>query len=337
MSERDQTGNSGNESRTAEYQLPPLPALAAVAGFGIITGWFVSQVAPGSNPRANTFRNYAWYTGWSCLSAINVAIWLLLGAVGLWRLRLLLAEEGGDRSTRVKRIAGPLFGYIAYGTLVTMASQLLTQKVTIAHLATLPLNHFALRADLLTSLAVLGSIPNALGILVIRRRSKSLGVAAQDSQESLQSALDQYLRFENLNQQFLAMLATVIATAVAQTSALRNALIGSDLISTNAYPTEFVLLYGAIFALAVTGVYLPSELSLREAGRRQQAAAVQQWVLLSPERSTDDIEHWLDQTEQRDRIGGTLRLNVGVLSGVQTSLGLLAPLLVAFATTLLPH
>jgi hypothetical protein len=183
----------------------------------------------------------------------------------------------------------------------------------------------------------LGSIPNALGILVIRRRSRSLGIADQDSQESPQSGFDQYLEFENLNQHFLAMLATVIATAVAQTSALRYALVGSGLITKNAYPTEFVLLYGAIFALAVTGVYLPSELSLREAGRRLQTSAVKQWLLLSPERSTDDIEHWLDKTDQRERIGRTLRLNIGVLSGVQTSLGLLAPFLVAFATTLVPH
>jgi hypothetical protein len=255
----------------------------------------------------------------------------------LWRLRHLLAEEGKDRATRWRRVAGPLFGYLAYVALITAASQSLSQKVAFSHLASLPVDHFALRANLVTTLAVVATLPNAIGILVIRRRSKSLGIAAQESEGSLQSALDQYLALENVNQQFLAMLATVIATGVAGTSALRNALVGAGLLGTDAYPTEFVLLYGAIFALAVAGVYLPSALSLREAGRRLQAIAVRQWELMSPERSTDDIEHWLARTDQRDRIGRTLGLNVGVLSRVQTSLGLLAPLLVAFATTLRPR
>lgn len=43
----------------------------------------------------------------------------------------------------------------------------------------------------------------------------------------------------------------------------------------------------------------------------------------------DGIEHWLAQTEERDRLGHALGLNVSLASRVQTFVGLLAPVLAA--------
>ena len=135
----------------------------------------------------------------------------------------------------------------------------------------------------------------------------------------------------------MSVLSVVIATAVFQTSALRNALLESGTRTAVNYPTQFVFLYGLIFAVAIAIIYLPSELALREAGLALQTMAVEGPRSTTLRQSGDAVESWLEQVDQRDRIGKVLGLDAPLFARVQTSLGLLSPLLASLIGTLLPH
>ena len=134
---------------------------------------------------------------------------------------------------------------------------------------------------------------------------------------------------------FLSLLSTVVAIAVVQTNALRNALIDSSLATIRDFPPEFVIFYGLIFALAVSCVYLPPAYELRQAGMSLQRAVVDMTSSAPTEGSTP-VEQWISRFERETKVAHDLGLDVSILARVQTSLGLLAPLLVSIASTMFP-
>ena len=96
-------------------------------------------------------------------------------------------------------------------------------------------------------------------------------------------------------------------------------------------------MYGAIFAVAIAIIYLPPELTLRQAGRMLQSVSVQKLETESPRTPGDEVAHWLEQVSQRARVGQALGLEVPILTRLQTSLGIFAPLLISIIAVFLPH
>ena len=326
---------SSPRSGSDEQRLPPLPFLVVVAVVGAATGWFVIQASPGTHRGVIAFRQQPWYTVWSSLGALFVALWLILGVVALSQVWSISAEEAESARERMKLIIRPALGFLLYGAVVSFLASSLSQRTRVGA-PFIPLAHPALRVNFFSAVAVIGTLPSAVGLWMIRRRARSLPIMVSDSETGLLNSLDRFLEFRSRNQRFLAMLSTVVATAVLQTSALRNALIGSGIVKAADYPPEFVFLYGAIFAAAVAIVYLPSELALRQAGRALQQMAASQMENAVPT-SGNGVEGWLDWVDQRDRIGKTLGLDVPILARIQTSLGLLAPLIASLIGALVPR
>ncbi len=318
-----------------EQQLPSLPLLITVAVIGGAAGWLVIQAGPGAHRGVVAFRQQAWYTVWSSLGSFFVALWLVLGVVTLSQVWSSSLEEKEGRWDRAKLILKPALGYLLFGIVVAFLASGLSQRTQVGA-PDIPLAYPLLRVNFFAGAAIVGSLPSAVGLWIIRRRAGSLSTVALGSQVELLRNLDQFLAFRTRNQRFLATLSTVVATAVLQTSALRNALIGSGIVKATDYPPEFVLLYGAIFAVAVAIVYLPPELALREAGRALQNISTKQMESASPTPG-HEVERWLEQVDQRDRVSKVLGLDVPILARVQTSLGLLAPLIASLIGALVPH
>ena len=279
-----------------EY-LPPLPLLAIVCAAGVAIGWLVSQFSPGTRIGVEAFRHNPWYTIWSSLGAIFVALWLLLGCVALSQIWSLSLEEGGNRSSCAKRVVMPVLGYLFYGAAVGVLAVILSSRVRPG--PAMPLSHSAVRVYIFEVAAVLGGAPSAAGLGMIKRRASSLHAVTSGSLAELLNGLDAFLVFRGRSQQFLAMLSTVVATAVLQTSTLRYALVGSGVVKSEQYPPEFILLYGAFFALAIAIVYLPPEFELRQAGRTMLDMAVKRGYGGPLGTDGNEVEHWLQQADQR--------------------------------------
>jgi hypothetical protein len=305
-----------------------------VAAFGVTTGWLICQLDPGHDGTSLIFQRTSWFTIWSGLAALDVGLWLLLGYISAGQLvSFLRANTSRESAVRELLCLGVL--YAVYFALIAYTATVLSQRVNHGHLHPLP--DWTIRITLLDIAALLGSLPSAVGLWATWRRCSRLHRDHSNDGDGLLVDVDRTVQFRRMNQRNLAILATVIGTAVLQTSALRNALIGSKLMATSQYPSEFVLLYGVFFAVALAGIYLPSEWSAREAATALQSEALHLWHPRSTNRAQSPIERWLGRNDLEDRMSKALGLDTPILARIQTSLGLLAPVLAAIVSTLLPH
>ena len=333
MASHEKNASTVPKSQSHERGLPSLAVLATIGAFGLAAGWLNGRILTGASGAVTTFRHSSWYTVWSALGALAVALWLVLGCITLRWLWWLSREEGGTRSVCVRRILWPALGYAVYGAVVSGLAAYLS-NLTSPQGSVAPLADFTLRVNLFGTAAVFGSVPSAVSLWIIRRRVRFLPAHYNDD---LPGGFEEFRIFQQKNQRSLSVLSVVIATAVFQTSALRNALLESGTRTAVNYPTQFVFLYGLIFAVAIAIIYLPSELALREAGLALQTMAVEGPRSTTLRQSGDAVESWLEQVDQRDRIGKVLGLDAPLFARVQTSLGLLSPLLASLIGTLLPH
>jgi len=323
---------TGPESQSQERGLPSLAVLVTIGVFGLGAGWFNSRMLTGTSGAVTTFRHTSWYTIWSALGSLTVALWLVLGCITLRWLWWLSREEGGTRSVCARRILWPALGYTMYGAVVSGLAAYLS-NLTSPGGSVAPLAGFALRENLFATAAVFGSVPSLVSLWIIRRRVRFLPAHYNDD---LPGGFEKFLIFQQKNQRSLSVLSMVIAAAIFQTSALRDALLESGTRTAVNYPTQFVFLYGLIFSIAIAVIYLPSELALREAGLGLQTMAMEGHRSATL-RQADAVESWLEQVDQRNRIGKALGVDVPLFARVQTSLGLLSPLLASLIATLLPH
>jgi len=161
------------KSQSHERGLPSLAVLATIGAFGLAAGWLNGRILTGASGAVTTFRHSSWYTVWSALGALAVALWLVLGCITLRWLWWLSREEGGTRSVCVRRILWPALGYAVYGAVVSGLAAYLS-NLTSPQGSVAPLADFTLRVNLFGTAAVFGSVPSAVSLWIIRRRVRFL-------------------------------------------------------------------------------------------------------------------------------------------------------------------
>jgi hypothetical protein len=318
--------------RPNAYDSPSLLALTCILVVGCIVGWLVSEAWPGSAPDVNVFRRDTWYTIWSATNAISCALWLLLGYFGARLLRRLLPATRpsvrGWRNQSVNLVV-PVVACLALGVVMTALGTgfVLQFRQGISF----PLANFVPRVTILTAIAVAGSLPSVAGLWWIRLQAQDLALTSEDAKQINPETLQTFTRYQEATQSFLGMLTTAVAAGVAAASALRRALTGiAD------YPAELVLLYGALFALALAFVYLPTAMSLRQTGRLLRDIAARHLLSGASDQPADKIASWLELQDYRDRLDKALGLQLSVLDRIQLALGLLAPFLISVLGVALP-
>jgi hypothetical protein len=127
------------------------------------------------------------------------------------------------------------------------------------------------------------------------------------------------------------MAGAVIGLAVLSAGALREATVPT-FVDEDRFPEEGVLLYGAFFTGLLLLVYGPAHLALKRLGVRVR----DHYFPLSgmPDPDSDSLRGWVDK---RATLETLLQLNVTPLQQLQTSLFILAPLLSAILTSLVPR
>jgi hypothetical protein len=314
----------------SEYDYPSLLALTCILVFGCMVGWLVSQAWAGSGSDISVFRRDTWYTIWSATNAIACAVWLLLGYSGFRLLRHLLpvTRPGvrGWRSQSVNLVVA-VVGSLVLGIVMTALGMVFVLRFREG----VPLAYFDLRVTILTVIAVAGSLPSVAGLWWILLEARDLARTSEDAGQADPDVLQMFTRYQESAQSFLSMLATAVAAGVAVASALRRALI-----RLTDYPTELVLLFGALFALAVAFVYLPTAMALRQAGRVLRDIAARHLLSGASDQPADKVVRWLELQDYRDRLDKALGLQLGVVDRIQLALGLLAPFLISVLDAALP-
>lgn len=148
--------------------------------------------------------------------------------------------------------------------------------------------------------------------------------------------LNRYLALGRAAQGFLTDVTLVLVGVVVQTSAYRNAVVQSGALPPDAYPAEFVFLYGGAFAAAAAACYLPTAFALRDVGARLVDRAVSTSREGTSSGTGDDIQMWLETQDERQRLESALGVAGDLTSRLKTSTVLAAPLISGVVAALFP-
>jgi uncharacterized membrane protein YagU involved in acid resistance len=173
---------------------------------------------------------------------------------------------------------------------------------------------------------LLVGVPALSGIALVQQQVRRRETEPIDD-EDVRTALE--ARTEMLR--FLSVAGAVIGLAVLAAGALRKATVPT-FVREGDFPQEGVLLYGAFFTGLLLLVYVPSHLALRALGLKIR----EHYFPLSqmPDPDADSFKGWLDK---RTSLETLLQLNITPSQQLQTSLFILAPLLSAVITSLIPR
>jgi hypothetical protein len=199
--------------------------------------------------------------------------------------------------------------------------------VSIARRAPWPLWGHTGKIQILTIIGGLAvGVPALMGIALVQRQvnDQEAGPVDKEDVPAALKARSQILRF-------LGVAGAVIGLAVLAAGALRKAAV-PRFVPDDRFPAEAVLLYGAFFTGLLLLVYVPAHLALRRLGAKIR----HHYYPLSQMPAPDDdaFKGWLDK---RTNLETVLQLNVTPSQQLLASLFILAPLISAVLTSLVPR
>jgi hypothetical protein len=172
---------------------------------------------------------------------------------------------------------------------------------------------------------LVAGVPALAGIALVQRQAseRAREPIGQDDVAAAMEARSRALRF-------LSVAGAVIGLAVLAAGALRKATV-PEFVAARELPQEATLLYGAFFTGLLLLVYGPAHAALKGLGVRIRDHYFPLSEMPAPD--ADSFKGWLDR---RTTLETLLQLNVSPAQQLQASLFILAPLLSAVITALVP-
>ncbi|MFQ6026950.1 MAG: hypothetical protein ACE5Q6_05470 [Dehalococcoidia bacterium] len=192
-----------------------------------------------------------------------------------------------------------------------------------------PLAHYVWKLRIITLLgSFLVAGPAATGIWLVYEGVKANEklITSEERQRSL-ADVEKYVEYGAHLNVFLLILGLAVGMLMLTTGALRYALIATAFANEENFPAALVLVYGAYFTLIVALVYIPTRVSLIEAGRK---ACDDLLPYVSP---TNRL--WAQRITDRRHLEELLQVGASAVQSFQAGLAILAPLLSGLVPILL--
>jgi hypothetical protein len=293
---------------------------AATVAFAVVLGLVVVRVGVNATPECQAYTAEPYYAIWGGLVLLQVVIWAIIGAASTWRWRLIRACKPPGVRRRIL-----LFRDWAL-TSLALAVGLLAPGLAMP----LPYQRgypdwLSLRVEALGVFAALTMSVPIVALPAIRRVASTMPVD--------DTATVTQFRFLWRTQRFLlSALGLGLAATVLATSAKVQANNAFDPPATAALPdvpSAYVLVVGAIYGTILLIAYLPTHVTLRHVGEQLTAN-------LEGISSATRPEEWLASPQRQGQFSTMLGLDESIWEQVHRAAGLLAPVLAALVTTLLP-
>jgi hypothetical protein len=297
----------------APWQHPVWVLLLGLGGF--LAGVGLLLLGGFQTDRSEAFVRSSEFAVWATTIGVQTGFWAVV-AGPLW----------ADLATvwRTARVGRPeMMALAAVLVLILVVFPLFSAAAKIPW----PLWGQQLKTRALTIIGgLLVGVPALCGVALVQQRVRPREMEPIDDAD-VRAALEaraQMLRF-------LSVAGAVIGLAVLAAGALRKATVPTFVRETD-FPQEAVLLYGAFFTALLLLVYVPAHLALKRLGLRIR----DHYFPLSgmPDPDADSFRGWLDK---RTTLETLLQLNVTPTQQLQASLFILAPLLSAVITSLVPR
>ena len=303
----------GRSDRAPPWHHPVGVLVLGLGGF--LAGVGLLLIGALQTDRSEAFVRSVRFAVWATVIGAQTAFWLLVAAP-LWS-----DVTSAWRRAKIGRSATVALAAALILILVVFPMFSLAREVP------WPLWGHQPKVRLLTLVGgLLVGVPALSGIALVQQRVR-LRAAGLIHTDDVRFAVE--ARSETNRYLFVA--GAVIGLAVLAAGALREATVPA-FVPEDEFPQEGVLLYGAFFTGLLLLVYVPAHLALKRLGVRTRDGYFPLSKMPAPD--SDSLKGWLDK---RTTLEILLQLNVTPSQQLQTSLFILAPLLSAVFTSLVPR
>jgi len=260
--------------------------------------------------------NIAW-TAWKLAGALAITGFLLALLVGA---RILSQPSRWG----LGRVVGkrPLFLGIAVGTVLVLT---LLKAFGYTFEPTSPVNEIGLRTNAILFAGLAASAPWLVLVWLGMDASRALDVG--DLARSPRQGLERLLQLWRLLIACAGMFSMGVVAALVTSGALRNAMLAYNPERSD-FPVSSPLLYGAVFAVALTVLTLPFAWAWRSRARGFVD------VLFALPEDGRITEAWV---ADRERLEKVLRIDAGILRSPLTALNVFTPLVTSLLAAFLPQ
>ncbi|MDQ4131805.1 MAG: hypothetical protein M3179_01050 [Actinomycetota bacterium] len=295
-------------------------AIVLAGAAGIVLALAVVRLGVRQTAASRQYVDQPEYAVWGGLVLLQLPAWAVLGVVSAWWASETRALPPDDDRPVWQVGLGWLGSALVIGVLV-LAQQWAMQ---LAYPRFYP-DHLVLRVGVMTVVGALAAGVPAVGLWGISR-----AVAAIDPASP--GAVDRFALLWSRQRDLLVVLSLMLAMAVLTTAArlqANNGFTPGGGPPLPEAPPTYILVQGAIFGAILLVLYLPPYYANRRVGERLA-------LTLCP-RSEDGFgDAWFAGRDERQRCRAALGLEEGTREHLQRGVVLLAPLLTALATTLVP-
>jgi len=299
-------------SSPAPWRHPVWLLLIGIGGFlfGIGLLFFGSA----QTARSGEFVRTTGFAVWAASIGAQTAYWAVI-AGPLWADLAAVWRQAKPGRAAMLTLAGTL-------AVIVIALPIFSAAARVAW----PLWGHTMKIRALTIIGgLVAGVPALAGIALVQRQAseRATGRIGMDDVAAALEARSRILRF-------LSVAGGVIGLAVLAAGALREATV-PDFVAEGDFPQEGILLYGAFFTGLLLLVYGPAHTALKRLGVRIRDHYFPLSEMPAPD--ADTFKGWLDR---RATLETLLQLNVTPGQQLQASLFILAPLLSAVLTALVP-
>jgi hypothetical protein len=299
-------------SSPAPWRHPVWLLLIGIGGF--LFGIGLLLLGSGQTARSEEFVRTTGFVVWAALIGAQTAYWAVI-AGPLWVDLAAVWRQGKPGRAAMLTLAGAL-------AVIVIALPLFSAAARVSW----PLWGHTTKIRALTIIGgLVAGIPALAGIALVQRQvgERATGQIGEDD-------VTAYLQARSQIPRFLSVAGGVIGLAILAAGALRKATV-PEFVADSHFPQEGILLYGAFFTGLLLLVYGPAHGALKHLGVRIR----DHYFPLSemPAPNEDSFKGWLDR---RTTLEALLQLNVTPSQQLQASIFILAPLLSAVITALVP-
>jgi hypothetical protein len=299
-------------SSPAPWRHPVWLLLIGIGGF--LFGIGLLFLGSGQTARSGEFVRTTGFVVWAASIGAQTAYWAVI-AGPLWADLAAVWRQAKPGRAAMVTLAGTL-------AVIVIALPLFSAAARVSW----PLWGHTMKIRALTIIGgLVAGVPALSGIALVQRQAgeRATGRIGEDDVAAALEARSQILRF-------LSVAGGVIGLAVLAAGALRKATV-PEFVANDDFPQEGILLYGAFFTGLLLLVYGPAHAALKRLGVRIRDHYFPLSEMPAPD--ADSFKGWLDR---RITLETLLQLNVTPGQQLQASLFILAPLLSAVITALVP-
>jgi hypothetical protein len=317
-----------NSQAFSRYLTPIYVLVAGALGGGLVLGLFTWRYPEPGDPLGQAFVHQGTFWVWIFLLVFYSSM-VMIFLLPSWGVLVWLFRKH-THTQRKDVVTGEAVRLFVMGIFITTILVLLLRVIDSTNIG---INNFfpqghSKRITFLVGYSFLAVLPAALSMLLIHSSIQEIFVkiktTTQNESRSL-ALINELQTYRDTLQGLLTMVGAILSMIPITSAGLRANLIAANPQIEQIYPISYVIMYGLVFTLLLLLIYIPTHLTLSQAGRELRDS-------LCPLNSLSTLK---DTLEKRKSLDELLQTNIGLTQNLKSGIVTLAPLVSSLVVSLL--